>query len=506
MRIAPFIFINNYFHYNSDTYKGNIVNIETTDKSLRKLHTTSMEIVETLGIRLHHSKLLEIVADHGINVADGKVFFTENQLLEWCSHAPSSFTIHARNAQWNMLIGGDRTEHISYNSGFPFVVDRSGKRRSAMFTDYVNFLKLVHETPYFNMNGGVMVTPEDLANDNTLYPAMLYATLLHSDKCIFGGMGGKEESLMTMEILKRAFSATKEDLISKPRIANLVSSLSPLQFDEKMLDTLMVFTEYGQPVIISPAVMAGSTGPITMAGTIAVSNAESLVGVALSQILRKGTPVIYGSATSNSDMRTGAFTIGTPESALAVKYCARLAKSYNLPCRGGGSLTDAKTVSAQAGFEGMMVQLVANQENINFNFHSAGGLDSYGAMSYEKFATDIEILGRIRYFLDDLNVDDDQLALDTIKRVGVGGEYLTQMHTAQHCRTAPFTSEVSLQGALSEGQDPNDALFEKMDKKIQSLLSGYTRPSFPEDNENAVNEYMRSINIDPDHIKKISNL
>ena len=447
------------------------------EENLKNIDKTSMEIIETIGIRLHHKALLQIVADKGIKVEDGKVFFTRDQLKEWIFYAPSEFTIFAKNSAHNMTIGGDHTEHISYNSGFPYIADLEGNRRMALFSDYLKLLKLVQTTPYFNMNCGVMITPDDIPNNEALYPTMLYAALHHTDKCLFGGMGGKDESEMTMALLQTAFETDKAGLIAKPRIANLVSSLSPLQFDEKMLDTLMVYVDHGQPVIISPAVMAGTTGPITMAGTIAVSNAESLVGVAVTQMLRKGTPVIYGSATSSSDMTTGAFTIGTPESALAVKYCARLAKMYGLPCRGGGALNDAKNVSVQAGYESMMVQFVANQEKINFNFHSAGGLDSYGAMSYEKFVTDLDILARIKYYLKDIETDEEHLALDTIKKVGIGGEYLTQMHTAMHCRKTAFVSDISLKGALKEGVKANDALFANMNKKVDKMLESYTQPA-----------------------------
>lgn len=446
------------------------------EQKLKDINCTSMKIIETVGVKLHHTGLLEIVADKGIRAEEDRIFFTQTQLMEWVSHAPSEFTIYARNPQYNMQIGGDHVEHISYNSGFPYIADLEGNRRMALFSDYLNFLKLVHTTPAFNINCGVMVTPDDLPNNEALYPTMLYAALFHSDKCLFGGMGGKKESEMTMELLKTVFDTDREGLIKQPRIANLVSSLSPLQFDEKMLDTMMVYVEHGQPVVISPAVMAGTTGPITMAGTIAVSNAESLVGVALTQILRKGTPVIYGSATSNSDMTTGAFTIGSPESALAVKYCARLSKMYGLPCRGGGALNDAKNVSVQAGYESMMTQFVANQEKINFNFHSAGGLDSYGSMSYEKYVTDLDILARIEYYLNDLNTDANHLALETIEKAGIGGEYLTQLHTAMHCRKTPFVSDISLKGMLKEGITANDALFGNMTQKVEKMLNSYERP------------------------------
>jgi trimethylamine--corrinoid protein Co-methyltransferase len=264
-----------------------------------------------------------------------------------------------------------------------------------------------------------------------------------------------------------------------------------------MLDTMMVYADYGQPVVISPAVMAGSTGPVTMAGTIAMSNAEALVGVALSQMLRKGTPAIYGSATSNADMRTGAFTIGTPESALAVRYCARLAKITVIPCRGGGSLNDAKNVSVQAGYESMMVQFVANQEKINFNFHSAGGLDSYGAMSYEKYITDLEILCA-DYLLSRRSEYRryDHLALDVIDQVGPGGEFLTQMHTAMHCRKDPFSSRISLQGVLPAGKTANDALFEKMNAQVQNMLDAYEKPDLSAEALQQLDACMDSFGID----------
>ena len=453
---------------------------DRAEQNVKNLDDASMRIIEQTGIRLHHRQLAALVAANGVRVSEeGTVFFTREQLKEWISYAPSEFTVYAANPVHDMRIGGNHIEHVSYNSGFPFIADRDGNRRNAHFSDYINFLKLVHNTPYFNINCGVMVTPDDLPNDETLFPVMLYTALLHTDKCFFGGMGGNKESEMTMEMLKTAFDTDTEGLVRKPRICNLVSSLSPLQFDEKMLDTMMVYAGHGQPVVVSPAVMAGTTGPVTLAGTIALSHAETLVGIAVSQMIRKGTPAIYGSATASSDMKTGAFTIGSPESALAVKYCARLAKMYGLPSRGGGALNDAKHVSVQAGYESMMIQFVANQEKINFNFHSAGGLDSYGAMSYEKYVTDLDILARIKYFLDDLDTGPEFLALDTIEKVGIGGEYLTQMHTAQYCRKAPFISDISLQGMIRPGVRADDALFDKMTAKINALLKSYKQPDIP---------------------------
>ena len=476
--------------------------MKSTEEKVKDLDRGTMEILDTVGVRLHHEGILEMAADNGVRVKDGRVFFTRDELLEWISSAPSEFTIFAKNSEHDLEIGGDRTVHASFNAGFPFIADLAGNRRPALFSDYLKFLRLVHATDFFHINCGVMVTPEDLPNDDNLYPTLLYTALSHTDKCLFGGMGGKAESEMTMALLQEAFDTDKQGLIETPRIINLVSSLSPLQFDEKMLDTLLVYAEHGQPVIISPAVMAGTTGPVTMAGSIVISNAEALTGVALSQIIRKGTPAVYGSATSGTDMRTGAFAIGSPESALAVKYCARLAKNYGLPCRGGGALNDAKNVSVQAGIEGTMVQMVANQEKINFNFHSAGGLDTYGSMSYEKFACDLDILGRIRHYLADINTEDDQLALDVIKEVGCGGQYLTHMHTGMNCRKASFISDISLQGALKEGITPDQALEEKMTGKIDALLKAYDRPEQDADTQARLDACLGSFGVDVPALKE----
>ena len=149
----------------------------------------------------------------------------------------------------------------------------------------------------------------------------------------------------------------------------------------------------------------------------------------------------------------------------------------------------------------MMVQFVANQEKINFNFHSAGGLDSYGAMSFEKYIVDLEILDRIEYYLADLNSDEAHLAVDVIQQVGPGGEYLTQMHTAMHCRTAPFATQISLQGALPTGADPDAALRDKVNRRLDTLLAAYQGPTLPPETMDRLDTIMESLGVDPAGIR-----
>jgi len=179
------------------------------------------------------------------------VFFSPNQVMEWIKKAPSVFSVYARNPEHNILLGGERTEFAA-GYGAPAMIDQKGMRRSAMFSDYLNFLKLVQQCPFFNINGGILVQPSDIS-PGQCFPSMLYATLIYSDKCLMGGAGGAEETNTVLDMLDIVFG--KESLIRTPRILAILNSTSPLQFDHDTLDTLLLFTEYGQPVIITPAVM-----------------------------------------------------------------------------------------------------------------------------------------------------------------------------------------------------------------------------------------------------------
>ena len=462
------------------------------ENELTSIHEASMTILEEAGVRFNHPRVLELLKCKGVKVIGETAYFTRTQLLEWIGRAPENFKIFARNPQYDMAIGGDHIEYVSCNSGFPWIADFDGLKRKAVLNDYLTFLKLVQQTPYFKMNGGVMVTPSDLPSEK-LYPIMLYYALRHSDKCLFGGMGGGEETRTIMEMLKIVFGS-QEKLIEKPRIVTIISPLSPLQFDEKMLETMLIYSEYGQAMIFAPAVMAGTTGPVTMAGTIALSNAESLAGIALSQMVRPGVPALYGSASATADMKTSGFAIGSPESALCAKYCARLAKFYHLPCRGGGTLNDAKSVSVQAGYEGMMVLLVAAQEKMNFMLHSAGAIDSYGSMSFEKFIVDLEMVGMVERFIKGVSFDPEHLAVDVIRGIGPGGEFLSHSHTLKFCRSEPWAAEISIRGAVKD-KSPNQALMNNIDKKKRAMMEGYQMPEMAAETDMKLREFLKNYGV-----------
>lgn len=461
------------------------------DQVLEKFHEVSLQILETTGVKFFHPEILRIVQKKGVKVIEHTAFFSPDQVMEWIKKVPATFSVYARNPAHNILLGGEKTEFAA-GYGAPVMIDEKGARRPAMFSDYLNFLKLVHQCSFFNINGGILVQPIDIGS-RQCFPSMLYAALTYSDKCLMGGAGGIEETNTVFDMLDIVFG--KESLISTPRILTIINSTSPLQFDKDTLDTLLLFAEQGQPVIVTPATMAGTTGPITLAGTIALSNAEILAGIIVAQMLREGTPVMYGMQSTAADMKTGGIADGAPERALCVLWGARLAKAYGIPYRAGGTENDAKSLSIQSGYESMMDILVACQEKTNLIIHSAGILDSHSAMSYEKFIVDIEMLGMVKRFLQGINTDEESLAVNVIKSVGHGGEYLSHEHTMQHCRREPYVPFVGIRGPLPKGTNPDQELLCHINQRKEEMLARYCQPELPRKIFSRLKEYLASKEI-----------
>jgi trimethylamine--corrinoid protein Co-methyltransferase len=458
---------------------------------LEQIHEASLKILRKTGVKFDHPEILKIIKKHGIQVSEQVAYFTGPQIMEWIQKAPSNFTIFARNPQYDVSVGEDITEFAA-GYGATFVVDENGAKRNAHVEDYLNFLKLVHKSDHFSINGGLLVQPSDIASARP-FPLLLYLTLLHSDKCLMGGSDGVTETQQTMDLLSICFG-DRRHLIEKPRMVSIINSSSPLRFNRDSLDKLLIHARYGQPAMITAAVMGGTTGPITLAGTIAQANAETLAGIAVSQMIREGTPMVYGTQSTLADMQTGAYVSASPEHALCIRYGARLAKFYGLPCRGGGGKSDAHFVSAQSGFESMLTMLITCEEKMNIVVLSAGILDSAMAMSYEKFLLDLQIIAMAKRFVRGVHIDDETLALDAIHNVGPGGEFLTSNHTLKFCRYEkwPATIDSSAAGLMNNHKD----MMHWLQKKKNAMLEAYRQPELADGVRSDMEKYLVDAGFD----------
>jgi trimethylamine--corrinoid protein Co-methyltransferase len=399
-----------------------------TAEDIQQIHDTSIKLLENVGVEFPYQEALDVFQKHGVRTDGTRAYFTEVQLMKALETAPQQFTIHARNSDRNVTVG-DGSPVFAPGYGAPFLIDAEVGKRAPTMDDYDNLVKIAHALPNQDMSGHLIVEPEGVSA-GTAHLRMLYAHMIHSDKPFIGSAVGRTGAQHTMEMARILFG----DLGDRAVTISLINSLSPLGYSTEMLEALVDFARVRQPVVIAALMMAGSTGPISLAGVLALQTAELLAGVALTQLISPGTPVVFGSTSTNIDMKSGALAIGSPELSQMIAAHAQLARHYKLPSRSGGALTDASYPDAQAGFESMMSLLTTVNSGIDFVLHAGGILSSYLAFSYEKFVLDDELCGMVRRLHQGITVEPDTLAYDIIANVGPGGNYLMEMHTVKRCR------------------------------------------------------------------------
>lgn len=444
-----------------------------TDDQVQKIHDETMKILEEIGMEFEYEPALEIFKKEGLRVEGRRVYFTRDFVESKVKLAPSEFTLHARNPEHNVVCGGD---NIIYMPGYgaPFIHEVDGTRRKTTMEDYDNFAKLAGASKNLHMTGGTMAEPQDIP-DEIRHLKMLYSSIKNSDKCFMGSAEGKERAEDSIEIASILFGG-REVIKEKPVLISLINSLTPLKYDERMLGALMAYAEAGQAVVIASLVMAGSTGPAALAGTLALQNAEVLAGISLAQSINPGTPVVYGSTSALSDMSSGSLSIGSPECALFISASAQLARFYGVPSRSGGGLNDSKIVDAQAGYESMMTLMAASLTGINFVLHTAGILQYFMAMSYEKFIMDDEMAGMLLHYMKGYTFDEDGMAFDTIAKVGPGGHFLTQKHTRKNHRREFRTPMLSDRSAYDSWAKEKLDANQRANRKWQEILANYVPP------------------------------
>ncbi|MDX1528345.1 MAG: trimethylamine methyltransferase family protein, partial [Gammaproteobacteria bacterium] len=350
-------------------------------------------------------------------------------------------------------------------------------RRAGTLADVEQLTRICAMAPEIHVVGRKPVEAQDIpVGTRHLHCWRVILTL--ADKPVQSGfVNGKEESMDALEMLAIVFGG--EDALREQPVAHCsVNVNSPLVYDTAMVESLLTFARYGQVNLISPFVMAGVTGPTTLAGALALQNAEVLGGVVLTQLVNPGVPVLYGTASSNLDMRTGAPAIGSPESAVCAAASAQLARRYGLPCRGGGALTDSPVPDAQSNYERMFTLLTSVLSGVNYLMHGAGILESYLTMSYEQLILDLDQIAMVRSLVGGIDVSENSLALSTVHQVGPGGMFLDSAHTLEHYRSAFFKPRIGIRQSYEQwrAEGSRDAL-SRARSQCESMLEAYREPA-----------------------------
>lgn len=458
------------------------------DEGIESIHEASLEILSEIGIRVDHADALELLDDNGCRVEfDERMVYLPAGLIEECIDiAPSSFTLHARNPDRTVTVG-DGTSVTSPAGNAPNIVTYDEGRRSSTLADYERMVKLTHLAEEMHTSGYNHCEPNDVPQEIKHYRLIERAIRL-TDKPLKGDAWGEDRARASIEM---AGIANDDRDLTKPYIFATANSVSPRVWDTKMVEGLTEYARFGQPVLLSPAVMASASGPATLAGTLALANAEILAGNVIAQLTNRGTPIAYGLPTSNVDVRYGSFSIGSPEGALCVSFAAHMGRYYDVPVRAGGGLTDAKIPDYQAGGESMLQLFTAINSGVDLIHHSAGMLDSYSTASPEKFIADCELLRYIGRFREGYDINEDAFALDLIAEVDPGGHFLNQQHTLDYSKEEAFFTDVFYRNSFDSWEEAGSKdTFELAHDRLVDQLSSYERPAFDDALDEELDAYV----------------
>ena len=399
------------------------------------IHLASLRILREIGFEILGDRALDLLAGAGAEIDHERrnVRLDGALVEELIATAPPEFTVHARNPARDIVLGGN---HLVFGAvgGPAFVTDLDRGRRPGNFADFGDYVRVIGSLDIIQQEGGGPLEPTDLpvpTRHLDMYQAL--ATLLDKTwQCLGSGRTPVDDAI---EVTCLTTGVDRDTLAREPRLMTIINSNSPLRLDGPMSDGLIEMAIHGQPVVVTPFTLAGAMTPVSLAGALAQQNAEALFMVALTQLARRGAPVIYGGFTSNVDMRTGSPAFGTPEYVKAAFATGQLARRYRLPWRSSNA-TASSVVDAQAAYESEMSVWGSIMGGVNLLYQGAGWLEGGLTASFEKLIVDAEILQMMAEVLVPFEVDEAALGVDAIAEVGPGGHFFGSAHTLERYETA----------------------------------------------------------------------
>ncbi len=405
---------------------------------VESIHSASMEILAEVGIRIRYKPAREVFYEAGakIDLNTDAVKIPESLVLKALENAPDMFWLYGNDSNFRLKIGEGQQEPVFAGLGTPTkIIDYdSGEARAVTRQDMVDHIILINACDHIH-NSQMDVWPDDILM-TTIHTEAIFTWVHHSRKAFGMGCYGYLPTWDMMRMMAIAVGG-KAELRKQPRFLAICSVVSPLQMDQAQAEGLMICAEYGQPLAMSPEAIAGATAPVTLAGLLAQQNANILAHITLAQLYRPGTPVLYGTVSTVSNMRYGTVALGSPETGLISAASAQLARYYNLPIRSVGGTTESKRADIQAGFERIGTLLPAVLAGVNL-ITCAGTLDGTMLEDHALLLLDDELAGAALRIARGIEVNEKTLPLEIIKRVGFEGNYLQEDHTAQYFRKELF--------------------------------------------------------------------
>ena len=404
-----------------------------SENDIKSIHDMSIRIMEEVGVKIPNQQALDIFEREGANVdKESQVVKIPRAMLEDAvNKAPSQVILYGRREENNLVLEGAKT-YLGTGGTVLYCLDlETGERRLTTVEDVKNFALItdaLDHISFFVIN----VYPNELSLED-IDINRFYHAVSNTSKHVMGGV-------YTFEGLKKVIKMGEElaggadKLRQQPFISFITCVMSPLQLDHQYTDYLIEVARQGMPLVTPAEPLAGATSPVTIAGTIATNNIETLTGVVLAQLVNPGTPVMYGSVATSMDMKSGVYLAGSIESGLINAGLAQMAQYYRVPFYATAGMSDSKLPDVQAGYEKAATAMVASLAGANYIHDAAGLLEFCTTASYEQMVIDNDILGICLRAVRGIEVNENTLAEEVVRRVGPAGNFLAEDHTVDNYR------------------------------------------------------------------------
>ncbi len=447
------------------------------DDAVELIHDESLKILEEVGCEFRDDEAIAMWKAAGADVTGTRVRIDRALLMDLVGKAPPEFTLNARNPERTVKVGGKNSIFVPMY-GAPYVRDLDNVRRYGSLADLNNFHRLAYMSPALHSSSSICCEPMEIPVPKR-HLHIIHSALTYSDKPFMGIVTSKERAEDVMQMAGIVFG---EDYVKDNTVVvSITNCNSPLVWDATMLDAMKVYTQNNQPIIAAPFALCGASTSASAIGAVAQVNAEALAGVAFTQLIRPGAPVIYGQFMVTVDMKSGAPMGGTPEAAQMMFVMGQLARKYRLPWRTSGFHVGSKLNDAQAGYESNMLMHAAVLSGANYIWHVAGWLEAGLCCGYSKFVTDAEQLVGWYKYAGGLKFDDFKEAMAAVREVGPQGHFLGTQHTLEHFEKAFFIPSImdfnSFEQWSAEGAKDHDT---RGRDKARALLAAYEPPKLDE--------------------------
>ena len=439
-----------------------------SDEQVARFQEAAFEILERIGMKVTHPKARDYLAGAGCKIEGEMVYYPQSAIKAALAKAPERVVMGTRDLKRTIHLEGRKSYFGPTLDCVNYLNPENGQREPFVSKHLLATARLFERMDYFDWSMTLgMVGDYPAHMSDMVAPRLIFENTTKPLVSCCGPLASLKE-IYEMAVLCQGGVTNYE---RQPLMATMLVPVSPLLFDEQVLEKLIFCAEKKIPLILLSGAQAAGTAPATMAGTVAMGFAEILSGLVLQQAISPGAPFICASFNTLMDMRSTIYSYGAIEMAMMVSAQAQLAQSFSLPFFGTAGCTDSHAVDIQAGVEGALQDIVAAAVGQGLVHDTHCWLDSGMTMAPTHMVMGEEILKMVKRFMEGFVLSDETLALDVLEKVGPGGNFLTEKHTMKHFKSMLYQDlfeRNSLESWEKKGSPPIDR---RLVEKTQKLLA-----------------------------------